>query len=359
MTPIRTKLEQNLGWLALGLLLAACVRVLLPFFTALLWAAILSWSLWPLHGRIARRLGGRGTLAALLLTLALVAAVLLPFVAVGLSLADNFDALAAGARRWLERGLPPPPAWLPQIPLLGPAAAGRWAAFAGDGGQLLQQAERLIEPLRGLVRAGAATLFGGLFAVGLSLLLTFLMLGHGAAIGAQVESFMNRIAGGRGHYLLQLAGSTVRGVVYGILGTALLQSAMAGAGFLAAGVPAAGLLALLIFPLSVVPGGPLLVMLPAAFWLFHQGATGWGVFMVVWAVIVGAADNVVRPWLISQGSAMPFMVVLLGVLGGALAFGFIGVFIGPTLLAVCWRLVGEWITRTPVPGREAGGCEAG
>lgn len=355
MIPIRTKLEQNLGWLTLGLLLAACVWVLLPFFSALLWAVVLSWSVWPLHARLTRRLGGRRRLASLLLTLAMVGVVLLPFVAAGVSLADNFDDLAAAARRWLERGLPPPPAWLSQVPVLGPAAAGKWAALAGDGGQLLQQAEKFIEPLRGMVRAAAAGLFGGLFAVALSLLLTFLMLGHGAEIGAQVESFIGRIAGGRGHYLLQLAGSTARGVVYGILGTALLQAAMAGAGFLAAGVPGPGLLALLIFPLSVVPGGPLLIMLPAAFWLFHQGETAWGAFMVVWAVIVGAADNVVRPWLISQGSAMPFMVVLFGVLGGAMAFGFIGVFIGPTLLAVGYRLVGEWMAGGPAPEKTGGG----
>ncbi|MFN0068738.1 MAG: AI-2E family transporter [Limisphaerales bacterium] len=347
MTPIRTRLEQNLGWLTLGLLLAACVWILRPFFSALLWAVVLSWSIWPLHARLSRRLGGRRMLASLLLTLAMVGVVLLPFVAVGVSLANNLDELAAAFRRTLEGGLPGPPAWLAQVPVLGPAFAGKWRAFTGDEGRLLQLAERLIEPLRGMVRAAAAGLFGGLFAIALSLLLTFLLLGHGAAIGAQVECFMGRIAGGRGHYLLQLAGSTVRGVVYGILGTALLQAAMAGAGFYAAGVPGPGLLALLIFPLSVVPGGPLLVMLPAAFWLFHEGATGWGVFMVVWAVIVGAADNVVRPWLISQGSAMPFMVVLFGVLGGAMAFGFIGVFIGPTLLAVGYRLVGEWMAGSP------------
>jgi predicted PurR-regulated permease PerM len=139
-----------------------------------------------------------------------------------------------------------------------------------------------------------------------------------------------------------LAGNTVRGVVYGILGTAIVQAVMAGVGFLVAGVPGAGLLALLTFFLSVVPMGPPLIWLPAALWLFHQGATGWGIFMIIWGIAVSSVDNFVKPWLISQGSDMPFVLTLFGVLGGAVAFGFIGVFIGPTLLAVGYRIVKEW-----------------
>jgi predicted PurR-regulated permease PerM len=145
----------------------------------------------------------------------------------------------------------------------------------------------------------------------------------------------------------------VRGVVYGILGTCLAQSLMAGIGFLVAGVPGAALLALLTFFLSVVPMGPPLVWLPAALWLFQQGRTGWGIFMVVWGVGVSTIDNFVKPWLISQGSDMPFLLILFGVLGGALAFGFIGVFIGPTLLAVAYRLVKEWAAVRQAAGETA------
>jgi predicted PurR-regulated permease PerM len=125
-------------------------------------------------------------------------------------------------------------------------------------------------------------------------------------------------------------------------GPALVQGVMAGLGFLVAGVPGAGVLAMLVFFLSVIPGGPPLVLLPAAFWLFHQGSTGWGIFMLIWGIIVSTVDNFVKPWLISQGSDMPFILIFFGVVGGALAFGFIGVFIGPTLLAVGYRLVEEW-----------------
>ena len=151
----------------------------------------------------------------------------------------------------------------------------------------------------------------------------------------------------------------MRGVVYGILGTALAQAVMAGIGFVMAGVPGAGVLTLLTFFLSVVPMGPPLIWGPAALWLFHEGSTGWGVFMLIWGVGVSSIDNVVKPWLISQGSAMPFLLILLGVLGGALAFGFIGVFLGPTLLAVGFRLVEEWVSGKSTAPDPAGTPEAG
>jgi predicted PurR-regulated permease PerM len=132
-------------------------------------------------------------------------------------------------------------------------------------------------------------------------------------------------------------------VVYGILGTALAQAVVAGIGFVIAGVPGAALLALLTFFASVVPiVGTALVWLPAAIWLFHLGSTGWAIFMLIWGFGVANLDNIVKPWLISQGSNMPFILIFFGVLGGALAFGFIGVFLGPTLLAVGYRLVEEW-----------------
>jgi predicted PurR-regulated permease PerM len=119
-----------------------------------------------------------------------------------------------------------------------------------------------------------------------------------------------------------------------------------------AGVPGVGVLTLLTFFLSVVPMGPPLVWGPAAFWLFHQGETGWGIFMIVWGIGVSSIDNFVKPWLISRGSAMPFLLILFGVLGGALAFGFIGVFLGPTLLAVGYRIVQEWFTRKAAANTE-------
>ncbi len=360
MNALRSKLEQNLGWAVLALLFAGCLWVLLPFVSALLWAVVLSYSLWPLYRRLLKVVGGRRTVAALLLALGMVCLILLPFVIAGATLADNVKELSVATRRWLDAGPPDAPGWLAKVPMIGGAATDQWRALAGDSAKLFEGAKRLVEPLgSGVLKAGLK-LGSGLLQLALSILITFFLLRDGLAIAERMNASVGRIGGERGQHLLAVAGSTVRGVVYGILGTALVQAVTAGIGLAVAGVPGAGLLALLVFPMSVVPAGPVMIMLPAALWLFHEGASGWGVFMLFWGLMVSTVDNFVRPWLISQGSDMPLILILFGVVGGALAFGFIGVFIGPTLLAVGRRIVAEWTAthqvalaepaNMPVPG---------
>ena len=188
------------------------------------------------------------------------------------------------------------------------------------------------------------TLGRGVLELALSIFVAFFLFRDGLAAAERLTTGVERIGGERGRHLLAVAGNTVRGVVYGILGTALAQAIVGGIGYVIAGVPGAGLLALLTFFVSVVPIlGTALVWLPAAMWLFHEGSTGWGIFMLIWGLGVANIDNVLKPWLISQGSKMPFILIFFGVLGGAAAFGFIGVFLGPTLLAVGFRVVEEWI----------------
>jgi predicted PurR-regulated permease PerM len=344
MNTLRSKLEQNLGWILLALLLGGCLLVMRPFFSALLWAGVLSFSSWPLYRRLLKVLGGRRTLAALLMTLGMICVILLPFVVVGFTLADNVQQLTTATRRWVDAGPPAPPAWLARVPVIGQPTTDTWQSLAADSAALLEEAKRFIEPVGSWLLKAGLKLGGGLLELALSILVTFFLLRNGLAVADRLTVSVGRIAGERGKHLLEVAGNTVRGVVYGILGTALVQAVMAGIGFLIAGVPGAALLALLTFFLSVVPVGPPLVWLPAALWLFHQGSTGWGLFMVVWGMGVSTVDNFVKPWLISQGSAMPFLLIFFGVVGGALTFGFIGVFIGPTLLAVGYRLVEEWVS---------------
>ncbi len=341
--PQPTTIEQRLSRGILALLFIGCLLVVWPFVTALFWATILAFSMWPLFCRLTKVLGGRRKLAAALLSLGMILVVLLPFAVVGFTLSDNVDELKTATQRWLDAGLPAAPAWLQKIPVVGRTATDGWNNLANDSGKLVAKAKTLVEPVGTWLLKSGLKLGIGLAQFALSILLSFFLLLKGPALGTTLTNGIRRIAGERGAYLLDLAGKTVRGVVYGILGTALVQAVMAGIGLLIAGVPGAGLLALLVFFLSVVPGGPPLVLFPAAFWLFHQGSTGWGVFMLIWGVAVSTVDNFVKPWLISQGSDMPFILIMFGVLGGAVAFGFIGVFIGPTLLAVGFRIVSEWI----------------
>ena len=345
MNPLRSKLEQNLGWAVLLVLLAGCLLVLRPFVSALLWAVILCFSSWPVYRRLQAWLGNRNTLAALVMTLGLVLIILLPFVIVGTTLADNVSQLTDATKRWVENGPPAPPDWLGRVPVVGQPATEYWQSLAADTSKLWTEVQRIVEPASAWLLKGGLALGGGLIQLGLSIFVAFFLFRDGVAAGGLLTTAIERVAGERGRHLLALAGKTVRGVVYGILGTALLQAIMTGIGLVIAGVPGAALLALLTFFASVIPVvGTGLIWIPAALWLFHQGLTGWGVFMLIWGVGVASIDNFVKPWLISQGSDMPFILIFFGVVGGALTFGFIGVFLGPTLLAVGYRLVAEWIS---------------
>jgi predicted PurR-regulated permease PerM len=349
MTPLRPKLEQSLGWISLILLLGGCLLVLQPFVSSVLWAVVLSFTCWPVYLRLEHLLRGRRTLAAFLMALGMICVILLPFVVVGLSLGDSVNELTTAARHWVEAPASVAPAWLGKVPLVGHQATAYWQSLMDDRVKLVAIAQSLIEPVtRWLLSTGFA-LGLGLFQLALSILIAFFIFRGGGSAGRIVATAVERIAGERGTHLLNLAGSTVRGVVYGILGTALVQAVLAGIGFLIAGVPGAALLALLTFFLSIVPVGPPLVWVPAALWLFSQGSTGWGIFMLVWGLGVSSVDNIVKPWIISQGSDMPFLLIFFGAIGGALAYGFIGVFIGPTLLAVGYRLVTEWAASRSAP----------
>jgi predicted PurR-regulated permease PerM len=165
-----------------------------------------------------------------------------------------------------------------------------------------------------------------------------------------LEVGAGRIYGDRAATVWTTVSNTVRGVMYGLLGTALAQAVVAAIGFAIAGVPAVPLLAVLTFVSSLVPVGPPIIWGGAAIWLFSHGFSGWGIFMIVWGlVLISGVDNVVRPMLISRGSSQPFLLTFLGVLGGVIAFGFVGMFIGPTLLAVGYTLMRDWTDATEAP----------
>lgn len=327
----------------LVLLIAGCLVVLRPFVSALLWATVLCFASWPVYRRLLALVRNHHTVAALLMCLGLVLIFLTPIVIVGVTLADNVNALNATVQKVIEEGPPAPPQWLGKIPVVGGKAVESWENLAGDTGKLLAQLKEWIPTVSGWLLKGGLKLGQGLLEMALSIFIAFFLFRDGVSIADGLNTGMARVAGERGVRLLTVAGKTVRGVVYGILGTALVQAVLAGIGFVVAGVPGAALLALMTFFSSVVPVvGTAIVWVPASLWLFDQGRTGWGIFMLIWGFGVSNVDNVVKPWLISQGSEMPFILIFIGVIGGALAFGFIGVFIGPTLLAVGYRLLTEW-----------------
>jgi predicted PurR-regulated permease PerM len=390
------KAEPLLGGLALLLLLMGCFFVLKPFMTALMWAMILAYSLHPLQRMFTRWFRGSRTLAACFVTLTVTVMLAGPVVLIGVSLAQDGKDLATATRNWFMAAPDQPPPWVSQMPVIGDDLETYWIGFAEDRKRWMEQLDKevktppprpkiVVETGDGLVvqeppppvkeedpataaedrkddRSHVVALFGrflawardwllaaglavgqGVTQVLLSAFLAFFLLRDSPELSVRLGVAVERLAGERGRHLIKVAGDTVRGVIYGILGTAIVQALVAGLGFWIAGVPGAVLLAVLTFFFAVVPFGPPLIWLPASLWLFAQDKPGLGLFMLLWGFLgISSVDNFLRPYLISQGSKMPFALIFCGVIGGALAFGLVGVFMGPTLLAVTFRLIDEW-----------------
>lgn len=335
-------------------LIAGCFLVLQPFLSAVLWAIILCCTTWPVFDRLQRLLRGRRTLASLALTLAMALVVLAPFVIVGISLAQNATELLDRGKLLIDAGPPDPPSWVGKIPVVGLEAQNYWASIAHNTAELMGDLKQYIKPLQAFA-IGSGTLLGrGLLELSLSIFIAFFLYRDGDAMSRRLTASVDHIAGERGRRLIRVAVSTMRGVVYGILGTAIAQGVLAGIGLWIAGVPAAPLLGLATFFLSPLPIGPPLVWGGAAIWLFYEGHAGWATFIIVWGVlVVSSVDNFIKPLIISRGSNLPFVLVLLGILGGVVAFGFIGVFLGPTLLAIGFALIQDWSEEHIRPSRAA------
>jgi predicted PurR-regulated permease PerM len=391
---------------ALLLLLIGCFFVLKPFMTALMWAIILAYSLHPLQRSFTRWFRGSRTLAACFVTLTLTVILAGPIVLIGFSIAQDGRDLADATKKWLMAAPEKAPTWVAEIPIAGDQLAEYWSNFAEDRNRLLDQLEKevkvipqrpkiVIESSDGLIvkdapavtpevvegkaedvkkpqSAKMVALLGQflvwartwLIAVGLavwtgvtqvllSAFLAFFLLRDAPVLSERLAIAVERLAGERGQHLIKVAGGTVRGVIYGILGTAIAQALVAGLGFWIAGLPGAVLLSVLTFFFAVIPFGPPVIWIPASLWLFAQDKPGMGIFMALWGLLgISSVDNFLRPYLISQGSKMPFVLIFCGVIGGALAFGLVGVFMGPTMLAVAFRLVEEWSAHR---AREEGG----
>ncbi len=337
------RIDQLLMLALLVMLIVGCVVVLQPFLTALAWAVILCTTTWPLHQRVKKLAGGRAWVSALAMVVLLSLLMLAPFVIVGATIADNTDRMVALGQAALNARPPEPPQWLEKLPLLGATVAAYWESAAHDTAQLFHLLADYLDPLRKFALASGAALVNAVLQLALSIFIAWFIFFDGEPIVVRLDAATRRIAGRRGAELAELAATTVRGVVLGILGTALAQGAVAAIGFSIAGIGAAPLLGLLTFAMSPVPIGPPMVWIPAGLWLIHLGETGWGIFVLLWGtLVVSTIDNVIKPLIISRGSDLPFVLVLLGVLGGALAFGVIGVFLGPVLLAVGYALLSEY-----------------
>lgn len=335
------RLEQAVALAALLIVAAGCFVVMRPFLSATLWALIFAAALWRPFGWLAGRIGR--TRAALLLTLGTALLLMVPLGLLAARGAGELAALRTLVESLREHGLPQAPAWLAEVPLIGASIVEWWAAISSDLGAL----GAAVRPYAGdLAQAGLAIVMGfanGLLELLAALLIAFFLFRDGDAMAESLARDIRRLTP-RGDALMAVAVGTVRSVVLGIVGTAVCQGVLAAIGIAIAGVPGPVLLGFLTALGSPFPVLPILPWLGGVVWLFYQGDTGWALFLVAWGILgVSSADNFVRPWLISLGSPLPILLILLGVLGGVIAFGFLGLFLGPTLLAVGHALIQQWV----------------
>lgn len=344
MEPSRT--EHYVRIAAVALLVLGCVLVLRPFVGAILFAAVLCMSTWPAYAWLRSRWNGRNSLAALALVLGLVVALALPVALAAQSLIVHAPDVIEAVRRFLDRREAfELPAFIRNIPVVGPWLTEYSNLLLQSREELVALAKRLADPAKAMFVGLGGAVGEGLVQILLALFVAFFFYRDGDRVRRLIAEGVTRLAGAdTGVALLATAQGAIRGVVYGLIGTALAQAAVALLGFLIAGVPGAMLLAALTFVLSLVPMGPVLIWGGAAAWLYAQDELGWAIFMVVYGVaIISSVDNFVKPILMSRAGNLSMLLVVLGVFGGAIAFGFIGLFVGPALLAVGWNITKAWL----------------
>jgi predicted PurR-regulated permease PerM len=341
---VNERIELAIGVAAIGILLIGCFLVLRPFLSALLWGTILAYTTWPLYRRLVELLGNRWTVAAIVMTVLLALAFVAPLVLVGSSAADGIARLIEMIRELYATGLPDLPAWIANLPILGAIASEFWEQLAAGTSGLVEILQPYLVTLRDFAITLGVGVGSGILEITLSVFAAFFFYRDGEFAVQRARAVGGRLIGDRASKLFEVAGVTIKGVVYGVIGTALIQGGLSGIGFWVVGIPSAFVLGFICFFLALLPFGPPVVWIPIAIWLFSQGELWRAVFLVVWGlVVVGSSDNFIRPWLISRSSRLTFLPVFLGVVGGAVAFGFLGIFLGPVLLAVGFAVLNDWV----------------
>jgi predicted PurR-regulated permease PerM len=339
------QIEQLVSLSIIALLIIGSIVLVLPFLSAILWAVVFAVTLWPFFAKVEKALGGRTSLAAVALTLLLALIFFVPMVYVGSKLVSQASIAFDYAQGLMEKGLGPPPLWLKGLPLIGERLEGFWQNIGQDTPKLIEMVKPHIKNiLSSIVSAGAGMARIVLLTI-LSLIFFFFLLKEGRRVRIGLEAMAVRLGGEKGRQLLFVAGATMRSVVYGILGAAIVQGIMAIFGLWISGVPNPVFIGTVAGVFALIPIGLIqVVLLPAAGWLIFKGHIGWGIFLAIWSfTVIGNVDTFIRPVLISRGAKIPFLVVLLGVLGGLAAGGIIGLFVGATLLSVFFTILKEWV----------------
>jgi len=336
------------GGLAIGLLALACINILRPFFGPLLWAVILTVATWPVFLWILSRVGGRRVLASVLASFLVAVFCLLP-VTYGVAVtAQSLRPVSQKLMEFSKEEVPPAPEWLKEYPF-GRIVFQQWNNLSNDREKFFRDIDPLIRQIATRLGSAAGRIGVGLLEFSFALIICGFLFHGGESLTRVADTSLRKLFGPEGGELLDLAARTIRSVMLGILGTAALQAGLMGLGFYLAGVPQVILLGFAGFFFASLQLSTAIVWLPVVLWLFAEGRTGWAIFNLIWGIgVVGLVDNFTKPYLISRGTNLPFGIIFMGVIGGFLAYGFLGIFFGSTLMAVAYRLLWEWLDATTI-----------
>lgn len=331
-------------------LIAACFWLLKPFLPSMIWATMIVVATWPAMRAVQARLWGKRSLAVAVMTLAMLVAVVAPLAAATVAIVAHVDEIVGWARAIATLAMSAPPEWVRDLPLVGKKVAEEWGRMSSARPEDLTA--QLSPYLKGVLLWGIGQV-GGLGALFLQFFLmlvaSMILYARGETAAAGVLAFARRLAGEEGERVAVLSAQAIRAVAMGIVVTALAQSVVGGIGLAVTGVPYAALLTAVMFLLGVAQVGPTPLLLGAVVWLYWKDGVVWGTVLLVWAVATGTLDNFLRPILIRKGADLPLLLIFAGVLGGLLAFGIVGLFVGPVVLAVTYTLLVAWVTQGSEP----------
>lgn len=335
--------ERIVALLAIGAIVFACFWIAAPLVGVLAWGALIAIALAPLHRVLARAGGNRPKTAATLLVLVLLGLVIFPLSLLPASFESAAEGIASVTNNWTELKLPAPPAWVSSFPLFGPVINEKWTAAASNSRELLAAVKPYLGPAFQWLAAQGGSLGLTILEILLSIILAGIFLTTVEGTTSVSHKIANRLGGASAENLLEVATRTVRSVAQGVIGTALIQGLLTGIGFVIAGVPFAIALGVLSFATAMLQIGTWPVWIPVAVWLFYKGQTAWAVFTAVLGIIIGVLDNFIKPLLIGRGAGVPLWIIFIGVIGGLLKIGFIGIFIGPLVLAAAYSIITSWL----------------
>lgn len=336
----------------LGLLAYWAGLIVGPFIVIVIWAGILTVAILPLYSGLKSKLGKLGKFSSLIITLVLLAIILGPAAVLSTSLLESAQNFSSE----LQDGtldIPPPNESVKEWPLIGERAYAAWSQASTNLTAFLKQHAEALTNLASSFLSAAAGVGGGVLSFAVSVIIAAFLYGRSESISNALGSFAERIVGDKGRDFVQMSGATIRNVARGVLGVSFIQALLAGVGLVLGGVPAAGVLALLILILGILQAPPTLIIIPAIIWMWSDAEFITALIFTIYMVPVALLDNFLKPILMAKGLKTPMLVIFIGVIGGTLAHGLIGLFLGPIVLAVFYDLLTAWVTGdVPAPDEE-------